>query len=56
LPVAFGDDEGQEKSLFAEFVFHWVTETIPPLVKGAERQFFSACESVLAPGIQSGKR
>ena len=40
----------------AGFVFHWVTVTTPPPVKGARRQFFPACESVLAPGIQSGRR
>ena len=37
-------------------VTHWVTVTFPPPVSGARRQFFLACASVLAPGIQSGKR
>ena len=48
--------ERQEKSLLAGFDRHWVTLTTPPPVKRASRQFFSACASVLAPGIQSGKR
>lgn len=45
----------QEKSLSAWAVVHWVTVTVPLPVKGFEPQFFSACESVLAPGIQSGR-
>jgi hypothetical protein len=40
----------------AGFDRHWVRLTIPPPVKRASRQFFLACASVLAPGIQSGKR
>src|SRR5271165_1112539 len=46
----------QERSLLVTGIFHWVTATIPPRVRGASRQFFLACASVLAPGIQSGKR
>ena len=40
----------------AGFDRHWVTLTIPPPVNRARWQFFLACASVLAPGIQSGKR
>jgi hypothetical protein len=33
---------GQEKSLLASGVFHWVTVTVPPAVREAKRQFFFA--------------
>ena len=56
LAFAFDGGAGQEKSLFADGVFHWVTVTVPPPVSGARRQFFFACASVLAPGLQSGRR
>ena len=46
MAFAFGGGAGQEKSLFADDVFHWVTVTVPPPVSGARWHFFYACASV----------
>ena len=50
MAFAFGGGAGQEKSLFADDVFHWVTVTAPPPKCETE---FNAPFLPFAPGIAS---
>jgi hypothetical protein len=51
-----GDGARQARSRFTGFMLHWTAVTVPPPVSGARPQFFLARDSVVAPGIQSGRR